>query len=85
MSLFALEHSETAYRADFALYGAAVLVLATFLLAASPHALRLAVAMFVLVGLAGWTLIEYALHRFVLHGLQCLAVGTRNTLSDPWH
>lgn len=69
MGLFTLEHGKLAYRADFAAYGAAVLLLAAFLLADSPHAQRLAIAALVLLGLASWTLIEYVLHRFVLHGL----------------
>ena len=70
MGLFSLEHGKAAYRADFALYGAAVLGLAAFLLAGEPHAPRLEVVAFALLGLASWTGIEYALHRFVLHGLQ---------------
>jgi sterol desaturase/sphingolipid hydroxylase (fatty acid hydroxylase superfamily) len=70
MPLFTLEHSKTVYRADFVLYGAAVVCLALYLIVASPqrdHGSLLAIA---LAGLAAWTLIEYALHRFVLHGLQ---------------
>lgn len=70
MSLFTLEHSNAAYRADFALYGAAVVVLALFLLVAGPHGQRLEIVVFAGVGLAGWTIIEYVLHRFVMHGLR---------------
>ena len=70
MGLFSLEHGKAAYRADFALYGAAVLGLAAFLLAGEPQVPRLQVVAFALLGLASWTGIEYALHRFVLHGLQ---------------
>jgi sterol desaturase/sphingolipid hydroxylase (fatty acid hydroxylase superfamily) len=70
MELFSLEHSKAAYRADFALYGAAVVVLAAYLLLAVPRGQQLENLAFVLVGLASWTGIEYALHRFVLHGLQ---------------
>ena len=70
MRLFSLEHSKLAYGVDFVLYGAAIVVLATFLLTEparqqAPQSLGL-----VLAGLAGWTLIEYLMHRFVLHGLQ---------------
>ena len=36
MGIFALEHSQTAYRADFALYGGATLALAIFLASATP-------------------------------------------------
>jgi cyclopropane-fatty-acyl-phospholipid synthase len=70
MNLFSLEHSQSAYRADFVLYGTAVVVLAAFVLAAGPGLHRLEALAMVLAGLAGWTAIEYALHRFVLHGVQ---------------
>ena len=70
MRLFALEHSRFAYRADLALYGAAVPLLGAFLLAAGPRAQGLQIVVFAILGLAGWTAIEYALHRFVLHGVQ---------------
>jgi cyclopropane-fatty-acyl-phospholipid synthase len=68
MSLFSMEHSKTAYRVDFVLYGAAVVLLAAFLLMFGPRGQRLEIVVFVGVGLASWTLIEYALHRFVMHG-----------------
>jgi sterol desaturase/sphingolipid hydroxylase (fatty acid hydroxylase superfamily) len=70
MELFALEHSKAAYQADFALYTTAVVALATFLLLGVPRDEQLAIAALALAGLVSWTLIEYALHRFVLHGLQ---------------
>ena len=70
MGLFALEHSKVAYRADFALYGTAVAVLAAVLWVAGPRQQWLTMLALVLLGLGGWTAIEYALHRFVLHGLQ---------------
>ncbi len=65
-----MEHSKAVYRADFALYGAAVLVLAAFLLVSGPRGRWLEIVVFAGLGLASWTLIEYALHRFVMHGLQ---------------
>ncbi|MBT9612876.1 MAG: sterol desaturase family protein [Burkholderiales bacterium] len=70
MNLFTLEHSKSAYRADFVLYGIAVALLAVFLLVAGPRAQRLGIVAFALVGLGSWSAMEYALHRFVLHGLQ---------------
>src|SRR6266850_3564990 len=70
MGLFKLEHSKLVYRADFALYGAAVAMLAAFLLFEGPPGQRVSIAGFTLLGLLSWTGIEYALHRFVLHGLQ---------------
>ena len=70
MRLFTLEHGRAAYRIDFALYGAAVLALAAFLVADGPRPQRLEIAALALAGLAGWTAIEYVMHRFVLHGLE---------------
>ena len=70
MELFALEHSQAAYRADFALYGAAVAALGAFLLLDGPRDQQPVIAAIALAGLVSWTAIEYALHRFVLHGLQ---------------
>jgi sterol desaturase/sphingolipid hydroxylase (fatty acid hydroxylase superfamily) len=69
MRLFALEHSKAGYRADFVLYAGAVLLLAVFMLAVGPRARWLEMGGMVCVGLAGWTAIEYAFHRFLLHGL----------------
>ncbi len=70
MQLFSLEHGKWAYRADFFLYGSAAAALAMYLVLAGPRPQRWEMAVFALLGLAGWTLIEYALHRFVLHGLR---------------
>ncbi len=69
MGIFKLEHGKAAYRADLALYGAAVVLLAAFLLLGTPRGQRLEVAFLALLGLVSWTAIEYALHRFVLHGM----------------
>ena len=70
MGLFTLEHSQGAYRADFVLYGSAVLLLAAYLMLEGPRAHWPQIVAFVLAGLAGWSLVEYLLHRFVLHGVQ---------------
>lgn len=70
MDLFQLEHSNVAYRTDFVLYGLAILMLAIFLGMIGLREQRVAIIALALGGLAGWTAIEYALHRFVLHGLQ---------------
>ncbi|MGE3176321.1 MAG: sterol desaturase family protein [Vicinamibacterales bacterium] len=70
MGLFALEHSKAAYRADFVLYGAAVTSLAAYLRESVPGGQAMESVVIALSGLAGWTLIEYLLHRFVLHGLR---------------
>ncbi len=70
MDLFALEHSPAAYRLDFQLYGAVCTGLALALLVASPPGIGWLLCACVAAGLAGWTLVEYAVHRFVLHGMQ---------------
>lgn len=70
---FTMEQSKTAYRADFALYGLAVVGLAATLGLSVPRAAALEAVGLAVLGLAAWTLIEYALHRFVLHGLQPFA------------
>lgn len=70
MSLFNLEHSHTAYRVDFALYGTSIIALAPYLVWSNPSGDRLALLAWGLIGVVSWTLIEYVLHRFVLHGLQ---------------
>jgi len=69
MGLLSLEHGKAAYRADFALYGSAVVGLAAFLVVSGPPAQRLEALAFAALGLGGWTAIEYALHRFLLHGI----------------
>ncbi|MGA7749713.1 MAG: sterol desaturase family protein [Gallionella sp.] len=70
MHIFKLEHSKAAYRADFALYGITIVALAAFLVMDGPREQRVEIAVFAIVGLVSWTVIEYALHRFVLHGLR---------------
>lgn len=68
--LFALENSKAAYVADLLLYGAAVVALAIFLFATGAEDQRLGRFVLALAGLGSWTLIEYVLHRFVLHGIK---------------
>ena len=70
MGLFSLEHGKLAYLADFVLYGASVVAVAAYLLLVAPPALRLENLALVMLGLASWSLIEYGLHRFILHGIQ---------------
>ncbi|MEO8387954.1 sterol desaturase family protein [Polaromonas sp.] len=70
MGLLNLEQSRCAYIADFTFYGTTVMALAIVLVFYEPASQRLPLGGIVLAGLASWTLIEYLLHRFVLHGLQ---------------
>ncbi len=70
MGFLTLEHGKAAYRADFALHGIAVLGLVGWLIAESPRDQWLELPCVTLIGLLGWTAVEYALHRFLLHRLR---------------
>lgn len=70
MRFLSFEHGRAAYRADFLLYGLAVASLSVLLLAAGPRGHAAALAVSLLAGVLGWSLVEYLLHRFVLHGLE---------------
>lgn len=68
--MFALEHTRRAYWADFGIYGAAVGALGVALPLLAPRAQWAAMAALAATGLAAWSLIEYLMHRFILHGLE---------------
>lgn len=68
--VFSVQHSKTAYLADFGVYFVAVAALVALLLIKGPRSQQLEAIVFVATGLLCWTGIEYVLHRFVLHGLQ---------------
>lgn len=70
MGLLSLEQSRRAYISDFIFYGTTVIALTIVLVFYEPEPQRLSLGATALAGLASWTLIEYLLHRFVLHGLQ---------------
>ncbi len=73
MGAISLEHSKSAYCADFAFYALAVAGLAIYLAAFSASkdwADSISLALTAIAGLCSWSLIEYLLHRFILHGLQ---------------
>jgi sterol desaturase/sphingolipid hydroxylase (fatty acid hydroxylase superfamily) len=69
VGLFSFEQSKAAYRADFALYGIAMVVLSGVLLFDGPRERSREIVVIIGVGLAAWTLIEYAMHRLVFHGM----------------
>lgn len=73
MGMFSIEHGQAAYRADFVFYGLAVALLAAALVVIGPREHVWLIGAWVALGLAGASAIEYALHRFVLHGLQPFA------------
>jgi cyclopropane-fatty-acyl-phospholipid synthase len=68
-SLLSLEHSPAAYRLDFVVYALLCLAAAALLLGASPNGSGLVLSLWVSGGVALWSLLEYLLHRFVLHGV----------------
>ena len=67
LGLLNFEHSSRSHRADVVLYGVAVLVLAVSAWVTVPDRHIFAACGWALSGLAAWTLVEYLLHRFVLH------------------
>lgn len=69
-ALFTMEHGKAAYGADFALYLAGLVAIAAFLIVAGPPGHGSGSLSLVALGFAGWTMVEYLLHRFVLHGVQ---------------
>lgn len=69
MPMLSIEHTTTAYRSDFVLYGCAVAGLSAWLALRAPADMGLQLSALAAAGLLGWSGIEYALHRFVLHGL----------------
>ena len=70
MGLLTTEHGKAGYLADFIVYAMASAALALLLAIVAPYQRRTELLVFALLGLAAWTLVEYLLHRFVLHGMQ---------------
>jgi cyclopropane-fatty-acyl-phospholipid synthase len=68
--MLALEHSKGVYWADFGFYALFVGGLCVALPVLAPREQWTAMAVLALVGLMAWSLVEYLLHRFVLHGLE---------------
>ena len=64
-----LSTTKIAYFADFAVYGSVLAVLTAAALWSGGWADRLRWLVSALIGGALWTLLEYLLHRFVLHGM----------------
>jgi hypothetical protein len=73
MQTINLEHSKLQYTADFVFYILIILALSAYLFvfAASINwAGNVSLLFLVTTGLCAWSLIEYLIHRFVLHGVQ---------------
>lgn len=73
MGLLSLEQDEALVRTDFAFYASLVVVFAGVTVASAPVGQGWLALAWALAGLASWTLAEYGLHRFVLHGVQPFA------------
>jgi len=65
--------SKTAYYGDFAIYGAVLALLIASTALDSGWSQRLHWLIAFAAGAAGWTLLEYLLHAFVLHGQSVFA------------
>jgi cyclopropane-fatty-acyl-phospholipid synthase len=72
MRILTLEHSKVSNILDFTFYITCVLLLALYLLINGSRQQLVGNLLFILAGLLSWTVIEYLLHRFVLHGMQPL-------------
>jgi cyclopropane-fatty-acyl-phospholipid synthase len=70
MGLLTTEHRKAGYLADFIVYATACAALALLLAIVAPYERRAELLALALLGLVAWTLVEYVLHRFVLHGMQ---------------
>lgn len=68
--MFALEHSKAAYWVDYLLYATAIAGLTACVLLFAPPGRWIEILALMFAGLAVWPLIEYAMHRFVLHGVE---------------
>jgi cyclopropane-fatty-acyl-phospholipid synthase len=65
-----MQHTERENVADLVVQTATILLLGALLLRHGPQQQRLSLMGLVVGGLLAWTLIEYCVHRFVLHGLR---------------
>jgi sterol desaturase/sphingolipid hydroxylase (fatty acid hydroxylase superfamily) len=73
MSSINLEYSKLQYKADFVFYAMLVLAVILYLVVFAVNNDWTGNALLLLslaVGLFSWSLIEYLIHRFVLHGVQ---------------
>jgi cyclopropane-fatty-acyl-phospholipid synthase len=69
MEIYRLRQTKLTYYTDFGVYlGSSCALLVTTLMAPTGH--RGAALGCLLGGLAAWSVIEYGMHRFVLHGLE---------------
>jgi sterol desaturase/sphingolipid hydroxylase (fatty acid hydroxylase superfamily) len=69
-TMFALEHSKAVYWTDFLVYAAVIGGLTFCISMRAPRADWTLLFALAAAGWAAWSLVEYAMHRFVLHGMQ---------------
>lgn len=74
MRLLSIEHSKPAYWADFFLYALSIVLLGLLLVTRTPAEHALSTAAIAALGLVSWSLLEYVLHRLVLHELPIFKV-----------
>ena len=70
MSVFGLEHGRAAYAADFAFYALLISAMAALLVVDTSRGQWPLLCAWSLLGVLLWTLMEYLLHRFLLHQVQ---------------
>ncbi|MGH8150853.1 MAG: sterol desaturase family protein [Steroidobacteraceae bacterium] len=68
--MFTLEHSRTANQIDLGICAAASVGLAAWLIISDLRGRLLQLSALAAMGMVSWTLIEYGVHRFVLHGVK---------------
>jgi hypothetical protein len=70
MTFFKLEHAKAFYHADFVAYILMIVLVCGLLIGYAPRGEWRHIVLSAAGGLAVWPLIEYALHRYVLHRLE---------------
>ena len=75
--------SKASYFADFAVYPPAVLALLILALRHAPFLVWIEWSIACLAGVAAWTLVEYVIHRGVLHGIRFFAAMHDMHHEDP--
>jgi len=70
MTIFKLEHAKPVYYADFVAYTLMIALVSGLLIRYAPRDQWRHIALSVAGAVAAWPLIEYALHRYVMHRVE---------------